>query len=433
MKFRLLPKQLSKPDGIIKTKPWHIIALVAILLIIATKSFAVLPLLVFLGGVGGGVGITNWLMGDGDPQTDLPTESGIQSVGGDIFVGFYDISANWLESVFIGFAGDILMLAQGIVTLVVMIIAFGAYFNKLGGQLIALAKFSFGLIIVITLIEDYGLFHYYFIETLLDIQKVIILTLFDENSAAAIISGIETQANQMAAILFGGVDQKFIEIFNKLTIFRDSIDPDLLDAFSNLDSYIAYLLLLVAFSFLYAIYFILIIISYFGFFLLLAFAPIIFFIALMNKQMFFSWLRTLLNYFLIAVFTAAVMSLTIDFIVSVIESLHDLKYKDNALLSFEFARTILIAVLSIGMHWKAPEFAAGITGGIVSSATSVVGSAVAVGASAWGLTKTGLGFSRGAITGGTNPITPAGAGSNINHALFNNLRNRWQQTTTTTF
>jgi hypothetical protein len=114
MKFRLLPKQLSKPDGIIKTKPWHIIALVAILLIIATKSFAVLPLLVFLGGVGGGVGITNWLMGDGDPQTDLPTESGIQSVGGDIFVGFYDIAAKWLESVFISFSNDILMIAQKI-------------------------------------------------------------------------------------------------------------------------------------------------------------------------------------------------------------------------------------------------------------------------------------------------------------------------------
>jgi hypothetical protein len=100
-----------------------------------------------------------------------------------------------------------------------------------------------------------------------------------------------------------------------------------------------------------------------------------------------------MNYFLIPIFTAAVMSVTISFIQEASAAIENLSPTDS-IFTKDVGFVFLVGIFSIGLHWKAPEFAAAITGGMASGAGSIVGTATAVGAAAWGLSKSPVGGSK---------------------------------------
>ena len=70
-------------------------------------------------------------------------------------------------------------------------------------------------------------------------------------------------------------------------------------------------------------------------------------------------LKTTLNYFLIPIMSAIVMSITLLFLDNSISSLELIQ--ENIDLSQEVFTTVLgmalfVGILSIGLHWKAPEY-----------------------------------------------------------------------------
>jgi type IV secretory pathway VirB6-like protein len=166
------------------------------------------------------------------------------------------------------------------------------------------------------------------------------------------------------------------------------------------------------FAALYAIFTILIIVGFFGFMLLLGFAPIFMAIGIFNKGIFFAWLKATMNYFLIPIFTAAVMSVTIVFIGEAADAIEGLSPSDSIFIR-DVGFVFLVGIFSVGLHWKAPEFAAAISGGMASGAGSIVGTAASVGAAAWGLSKTPLGGGRN-LTNSISGATGSGMFGNQN-------------------
>lgn len=190
-----------------------------------------------------------------------------------------------------------------------------------------------------------------------------------------------------------GVDQHFDALFASIERYDSLLEEKgAWYSFQIFKQLVAYLIIGL-FAALYAIFTILIIVGFFGFMLLLGFAPIFMAIGIFNKGIFFAWLKATMNYFLIPIFTAAVMSVTIVFIGEAAKAIEGLSPSDSIFIR-DVGFVFLVGIFSVGLHWKAPEFAAAISGGMASGAGSIVGTAASVGAAAWGLSKTPLGGGR---------------------------------------
>lgn len=103
-----------------------------------------------------------------------------------------------------------------------------------------------------------------------------------------------------------------------------------------------------------------------------------------TRHVFFAWLRGIFNYALIPVFTAIIMGITLQFLeeASVMLAEFDPE-KDGGLLDSDAAGTaLLIGAASIYFHFKAPEYAATITGGTASGMSGLVAPLAAVGGAA---------------------------------------------------
>ena len=367
------------PSKTIKSKAWRKIVLFIMLAFFSVKSFAVLwfawPIAAALGY--GGLSYFS--------STDLPSGSslGIDSVGGDIFYKFYNGLDTWLEHIYQAFGVEMVSLLYIAMTLAISIMALSYYFpGQLGGKFEKAWKFIIISIVVVAFIEDYGLFKYWFVDTLLDIQIGILNVLLGTPSEVA---NLNDKAKILSVAIFAPVDDFFIEIFASLERFKEGV------SFNEVDQLIVFLLLMGVFGFLYAIFFVLVMIGFFGFYFLLGFAPVILFISLFHKQLFFAWLKTMLNFYLIPIMTVAVMSMTIVFLEDALGSLEFMENTKNAIFSTYFITPLVISIFSIGLHWKAPELSAALTGGVVSSAGSVVGTAAAVAGGAWAISKSPMG------------------------------------------
>jgi type IV secretory pathway VirB6-like protein len=196
----------------------------------------------------------------------------------------------------------------------------------------------------------------------------------------------------LATTIFG-VDQHFDALFASLERYDSLLEEKGAWYSFQIFKQIVTYLIIGLFAALYAIFTILIIVGFFGFMLLLGFAPIFMAIGIFNKGIFFAWLKATMNYFLIPIFTAAVMSVTIVFIGEATDAIGKLSPSDSIFIR-DVGFVFLVGIFSVGLHWKAPEFAAAISGGMASGVGSIVGTAASVGAAAWGLSKTPLGGGR---------------------------------------
>jgi type IV secretory pathway VirB6-like protein len=212
----------------------------------------------------------------------------------------------------------------------------------------------------------------------------------------------DSNETSLAATIFG-VDQHFDALFASIERYDSLLEEKGAWYSFHIFKLLVTYLIIGLFAALYAIFTILIIVGFFGFMLLLGFAPIFMAIGIFNKGIFFAWLKATMNYFLIPIFTAAVMSVTIVFIGEAADAIEGLAPSDSIFIR-DVGFVFLVGIFSVGLHWKAPEFAAVISGGMASGAGSIVGTAASVGAAAWGLSKTPLGGGRNltnAISGST--------------------------------
>jgi type IV secretory pathway VirB6-like protein len=249
--------------------------------------------------------------------------------------------------------------------LFIILLSASAFFNKFTQHIEKGVKAFIAFVIVIAFLE-WSTFEYWVFDPLLGLMINTMKVLFNAESLG------------LTEAIFG-VDKHFDQLFSEIGEYTTLLEEK--GAWYDVQIFkkiVAYLIIGM-FGALYAIFTILIIVGFFGFMLLLGFAPVFMAIGIFNKGIFFSWLKTTMNYFLIPIFTAAVMSVTISFIQEASAAIENLSPTDS-IFTKDVGFVFLVGIFSIGLHWKAPEFAAAITGGMASGAGSIVGTATAVGA-----------------------------------------------------
>lgn len=326
------------------------------------------------------------------------------SIGRYVFKTFYEglkkwvIGTNHQQGKFQVFAETLKPYLEK--TMVLMITIFGllAFFGKYQEYGIKVLQALISFVVVLAFLE-WDTFNDWIFEPLLALLIGTMKTIFDSNETGL----VET--------IFG-VDQHFDALFASLERYDSLLEEKgAWYSFQIFKQGVTYLIIAL-FAGLYAIFTILIIVGFFGFMLLLGFAPIFMAIGIFNKGIFFAWLKASMNYFLIPIFTAAVMSVTLVFIGEAAKAIEGLSPSDSIFIR-DVGFVFLVGVFSVGLHWKAPEFAAAISGGMASGAGSIVGTAASVGAAAWGLSKTPLGGGRN-LTNAISGTTGSGMFGNQN-------------------
>lgn len=124
------------------------------------------------------------------------------------------------------------------------------------------------------------------------------------------------------------------------------------------------LALTLLFSVLYAVFVGLLLIGMFSFHvMMLAAGPAILLAGFpFTRHVFWAWLRASFNYALIPVFTAIVMAITLYALDAAAKNLETLD-PNGPIFNRDIATVLLIGLISIWFHLKAPEFAATLTGG----------------------------------------------------------------------
>lgn len=332
------------------------------------------------------------------------------SIGRYVFGTFFDGLTKWAfgtnhqQGKFQVFADQIRPYIEKAMVSMIIIFALLSYFGKFQEYSIKILQALIAFVVVLAFLE-LDTFKSWIFEPLLALLIGTMKTIFDSNETGL----VET--------IFG-VDQHFDALFASLERYDSLLEEKgAWYSFQILKQGVTYLMIAL-FAGLYAIFTILIIVGFFGFMLLLGFAPIFMAIGIFNKGIFFAWLKATMNYFLIPIFTAAVMSVTIVFIGEAAKAIEGLAPSDSIFIR-DVGFVFLVGIFSVGLHWKAPEFAAAISGGMASGAGSIVGTAASVGAAAWGLSKTPLG-------GGRN-LTNAISGS-TGSGMFGNQNTKSHQT-----
>lgn len=335
---------------------------------------------------------SQWHWWGDKPAPITVAESGIKSVGGDIFGSFYFGLGKWLHGGKVSGSysnyqnGMFHKIAEAIktpfeigLTLAIILVGLSSYLDVYTKHIRKLIKFAFASVILVSFL-DWNTFAYWIFDPLLSVLIGFIQLLLPSSGGGLTDS------------IFG-VDEHFTKLFNAIQAYDDRIEANESWWETHVLEAIVMYLILAMFAVLYAIFTILIIIGFFGFMMMTAFAPIFMAIGVFHKAMLLSWVKIMFNFFLIPIMTAAVMSITISFIGTATETIAELSTEDS-IFTKEIGTVFLVGIFSIGLHWKAPEFAAGISGGMVSGAGSIVGTAAAVGGGAWALGKSPLGGAR---------------------------------------
>ena len=358
----------------------------------------------------------------GEQRTTIDDTSILKdkSVGGYIFSTFFSGLTIWVkgknnDGVFQRFSATVSPVLERTMVLFIILLSASAFFNKFTQYIEKGVKAFIAFVIVIAFLE-WSTFEYWVFDPLLGLMINTMKVLFNAESLG------------LTEAIFG-VDKHFDQLFSEIGEYTTLLEEK--GAWYDVQIFkkiVAYLIIGM-FGALYAIFTILIIVGFFGFMLLLGFAPVFMAIGIFNKGIFFSWLKTTMNYFLIPIFTAAVMSVTIAFITQAADAIGRLSPADSIFVK-DIGFVFLVGIFSIGLHWKAPEFAAAITGGMASGAGSIVGTATAVGAAAWGLSKSPVGGSKNitnfasGFTGGNIGNSGSGGyrGGQLAEAAWNRLR-----------
>lgn len=326
-------------------------------------------------------------------------------IGQKIFDSFFITLREWFETSFVEISDAIIPVFEVGLMIAIILIALSFYFGRWTDKAQKLIKLVFATIIAISFLEI-STVYYWVLNPLLGLMIGFMQLLLDSPDTST-----------LGAAIFSGVDAQFIDIFAAMDSYEKKLEENG-DWFSIISTkHIVLWLLTGLFGFLYAIFSILIIIGFFGFMLLFAFAPVFIVLAVFNKNLFLSWVKNLANYFLIPIFTAAVMSVTKFFLADAGTAIESMSVEDS-IFNANIGMAFMVGVISVGLHWKAPEFAAGLTGGVVSGAGSIVGTAAAVAGAGLAMSKQGGNLSRGFLGGyGTGSSAAARVGDTGRQAI----------------
>lgn len=180
--------------------------------------------------------------------------------------------------------------------------------------------------------------------------------------------------------LYGPVDGAFSQIFSAIDTVTNKAETGWNLGLKIKVFFVTGLLGLV-FGALYALFTVLIIMAIFAFHVLIVLAPIfgVFAAIKPTRSYFFAWFKALITYALIPVFTAIVMGITLVFLKAAVTDISNIDVIEQGIFTMAIAGALLIGVMSITLHLKAPEFASAITGGQVSGVGGFFGTVASVG------------------------------------------------------
>lgn len=162
--------------------------------------------------------------------------------------------------------------------------------------------------------------------------------------------------------IFTAIDSSFAKIFALANKYMDAGSG--WNLVRTLWIFMMTLVLTALFSILYAVFTGLLLIGMFSFHVMMVVAgPAILLAGFpFTRHIFWAWLRACFNYALIPVFTAIVMAITLFALDDAAKNLETLD-PNGPIFNRDIATVLLIGLISIWFHLKAPEFAAILTGG----------------------------------------------------------------------
>jgi len=293
----------------------------------------------------------------------------VVSIGGNIFYTAFAQLQAFLTKFYGILSGEWQTMATLLVTLFVSIIGYRLIMGKYGEA----TKQMLGIVIAVPVVYAIAfsstLFTDWFISPIFDTMFSLISLFLDTGG-----SDIKTA--------FANLD----DIFGKIFVAVDQASKGVSgwDMMQQAKLFVVQLVLGLTFGALYVIFFVLLIMGIFALHVFFVIGSIPIFLAAFpdTRHIFWAWLKAVLNYALIPVFTAIVMSITLFFLDSAITSVSEINISEDGVFTPEIGQAIFIGIMSITFHLKAPEFAAALTGGQASGMSGFFGTVGSIGGGA---------------------------------------------------
>ena len=281
-----------------------------------------------------------------------------RSIGGDFIAGMIVTMNEYLLGTYVDLADNLYPLATLAVALYIVYMGYRFLNGRIGESL---PEFLAALIIiplVVTFFFNVGLFmdwiHAPVINTMLGLME---LMLPADSALAGEINFLR---------IFQPIDKVFAELFAAVDQVTSQASKWSLGLRAKV--FIVATLLALIYGILYIIFAVLLILSIFSIYVLLVIGPIYGLLAgfRQTRSYFFVWLKGIITYALIPVFTAAIMGITLKFLVDATSDIQAIDLVNEGLFTQPVGSAMFIGVLSIVLHFKSPEFASLVTGGQVS-------------------------------------------------------------------
>lgn len=178
--------------------------------------------------------------------------------------------------------------------------------------------------------------------------------------------------------LFVPIDASFSKIFGAVDSIMDQMGRWSLG--QKIKVSVVSFILGALYGVLYLIFLVLIVGALFAVHVLVVLGPIFGTLAAFKqtRSHFTQWLKTIINYALIPVFTAIIMGITLTFLDLAIADMAAINVSEDGIFTKSIGSAMAIGFLSIYLHLKAPELANAITGGQASGVGNFFGGMAAV-------------------------------------------------------
>ena len=327
----------------------------------------------------------------------------MNTFGYALFLSFYTKLNAYIDAIFLKFMTSFGGFASAFMVLYIVIVGVCMIYNK-GPIKTKDDLIEFGISIIISVAILQGMTDNFSVYKNWVILPVVKTT---TQLSGFFISNINSDFTTGSGIklLFESLDSLSYSLFD----FINSYDPPgaswATNAWGYMQAGVLLIALIVSYSGAYIVFLVLLILGYFSLYVLFTVGGICIFLAPFKKTrfIFFSWLRALMNYALVIVFTAIIMSICYYGLNKELTELVALK-GSGSIFTSQYLAALCWSILTFGVLLKGPDYAAALSGGQAGSTSGIaggIGMVVGAGASVLGLN---------ALTGGAGKTGLANSG-----------------------
>lgn len=293
----------------------------------------------------------------------------MESIGQFIVVTAIETLHNYFIDTFTSISSSYYSLASMIVTLYVIVIGYMAATGKLKTSIQQLAAMVICIPITFLLFFNPIIFTDWIYQPLF-------------STMAGLMSLVLGSDTFTLSSIFQPIDDSFSKIFEAVDGVTNQMDT--WDLGMKVKVFFVSGVLGLVYAILYTVFTVLIVTAIFAIHVLLVLGPIfgVFAAFKVTRSYFFSWLKAIITYALVPVFTAIVMGITLQFLKIAIQDITDINVVETGIFTQAIGSSLLIGVLSISLHLKASEFASALTGGQISGLSGFFGTVAGIGVGA---------------------------------------------------